>query len=196
MAMSQGVQRIVAIALLVLVFAVIWRLALQPAWRHWQSGEEFIDQQLNTIARLRAISSSQAQYSATLAKVKSDSGVDAQLMKSASATLAAAQLQQQLKTLVESAGGSVVSSQPKDASDEGPFTRVGLNVRMLVSISALQQVMYALETQSPLVMIDEVLVLSRGRRKARTSRTDGMLDVRINVAGFVRRAVRGEAANG
>ena len=79
MAMSQGVQRIVAIALLVLVFAVIWRLALQPAWRHWQSGEEFIDQQLNTIARLRAISSSQAQYSATLAKVKSDSGVDAQL---------------------------------------------------------------------------------------------------------------------
>ena len=170
MALSHGFQRILAVALLALLLALIWRAALRPAWQQWVLGEQEIEQQRSTVARLRAMASARDQFAEALATVRARSGVDGALMKSASVALAAAQLQQEVKSLVERAGGSVVSSQPKDASEEGPFARVLLDVRLLVSVAALQKVMHTLETQQPIVVIDEVLILSRTRRRSRNSR--------------------------
>jgi general secretion pathway protein M len=188
MALSAGFQRTLAVALLALLLALVWRAALRPAWQQWTIGAQQIEQQRSTIGRLRAMAGARDQYARALAEVRSRSGVDSALMKSASVTLAAAQLQQDVKSMVERAGGSLVSSQPRDAPGEGPFARVQLSVRMLVSIVALQQVMHALESQRPIVIIDEVLILSRARRKSRTNDT---LDVRMSIAGFVARAQKG-----
>ena len=187
-ALSQGIQRILAVALLALLLALIWRAVGRPVWQQWTLGAQQIEELRSTIGRLRAMASSRDQYAEALVEIRSNSGVDAALMKSASVTLAAAQLQQDVKSLVESAGGSVVSSQPKDAPDDGPFARVQLDVRMLVSIAALQQVMHALESQLPIVIIDDVLILTRSRRTSRTMHADDTLDVRMSVAGFVARA--------
>ena len=93
------------------------------------------------------------------------------------------------KALVEGAGGSLVSTQPTESSPAGPFTRIGLNLRILVSVQALQTVLYELETRRPLVVIDEMLVLSRtrgARQRRRAAGTNpGQLDVRLQLGAFL-----------
>ncbi len=191
MAMSQSFQRILAVAILALLLALLWRSALQPAWHQWTNGAEQIDELRANISRFRAMATSRDQFEEALIEVRSRSGVDDALMKFSSVTLAAARLQQNVKSLVEGAGGSVVSSQPTDAPDTGPFARVQLSVRLLVSIAALQQVMHAIESQRPMVIIEEVLVLSRSRRNTRRRVNNDTLDVRMSVVGFVARAHKG-----
>jgi general secretion pathway protein M len=191
MAMSQGFQRALALALLALVLALVWRGALRPVWQQWSLGAQQIDQQRDRIARLRGMAQSREQFARALADARTASGVDAALMNFASVTLAAAQLQQDMKSLVESAGGSVVSSQPVDSSSQGPFARAELSVRLLINSEALQQVLHALETQRPVVLVEDVLILSRNRRRTRSRKVPAtnnqMLDVRLSVVGFLAR---------
>ena len=172
--------------------ALVWRGALRPAWQQWSSGAQQIEQQRDRIARLRAMAGSREQFSRALTDAHAASGVDSALMDFASVTLAAAQLQQDVKSLVESAGGSVVSSQPVDEPSRGPFARAQLSVRLLISSEALQRVMHTLETQRPVVLVEDILILTRNRRRTRsrtaTAASNKMLDVRLSVVGFLARA--------
>lgn len=196
--MSQGFQRTLALALLVLILALVWRGALRPAWQQWSLGAQQVEQQRDRIARLRGMAGSREQFSRALADARAASGVDAALMDFASVTLAAAQLQQDVKSLVESAGGSVVSSQPVDAPSQGPFARAQLSVRLLINSEALQRVMHTLETQRPVVLIEDILILTRNRRRTRsraaTAASKEMLDVRLSVVGFLARTAKESGA--
>lgn len=192
--MSQGFQRTLALALLVLIFALVWRGGLSPAWRQWSLGAQQVEQQRDRIARLRSMAESREQFSRALTAARAASGVDAALMNFASVTLAAAQLQQDVKSMVESAGGSVVSSQPVDAPSQGPFSRAQLSVRLLLNSEALQQVMHTLETQRPVVLIEDIQILTRNSRRARSRAaspaSNEMLDVRLSVVGFLARTAK------
>ena len=192
--MSHGFQRFLAVALLALLLAVVWRTAVRPLWQQWTHHEQLIVQQRSTIERLRSMAASRDRYAQALSQMRARSGVDDALMKSDTVTLAAAQLQREVKSLVESAGGSVVSAQAKDGVDEGPFARVQLDVRLSVSNIALQKVMHALETQRPIVIIEELLILANSVRNKRASSADEMLDVRVSIAGFVARTSKANGA--
>jgi general secretion pathway protein M len=194
MALSQGFQRCLAVALLALLLALVWRTAVRPLWQQWTHNEQLIEQQRSTIDRLSAMAASRDRYAQALNEMRARSGVDDALMKSGTVTLAAAQLQRKVKSLVESVGGSVVSAQAKDGADEGPFARVQLDVRLSVSNIALQKVMHALETQRPIVIIEELLILAKRRRNKRAASADEMLDVRVSIAGFVARTSKAGGA--
>ncbi|MFT5444988.1 MAG: general secretion pathway protein M [Gammaproteobacteria bacterium] len=194
MAMSQGFQRTLAVALLVLIFVLVWRGALRPAWQQWSLGAQQVEQQRDLTARLRAMAGSREQFSRALTEARAASGVDAALMDFASVTLAAARLQQDVKSLVEATGGSVVSSQPVNAPSQGPFARAQLSVRLLINGQALQRVMHTLETQRPVVLIEDIMILIRNRRRSRsraaTAVGNEMLDVRLSVVGFLARTAK------
>jgi len=187
MAMSRGFSRALALGLLGLMLAGAWRVGVAPAWRAWQADREAVARHRDTLARLRGLAAAQPRYEAALAELRSESALSDALIRSPSATLAAAELQQRVKALVEAAGGSLVSAQPEQAREAGPFTRIGLGVRMIVSIAALQQVLHALETGTPLVVIDRMQVLARGARAGsrRRAPASGDLDVRLELAAFV-----------
>jgi len=182
---SRGFQRIIAIALLVLVVLLVWRAGLDPAWRAWREDREAVASHRDAIARLRGLAAAGPRYQKALTELRQRSGFADALIRAPSATLAAAQLQQRVKALVEQAGGSMVSAQPAEAQAAGPFTRVGLGVRVTVSVAALQKVLHSLETRTPVVVIDEMLVLSRAaRRSRRRVPVRDELDVRLTLSAF------------
>ena len=197
---SPGFRRAVALGLLVLVLVAFWRFGVAPAWQAWNEGREEVARLRDALARFQGLSLARADYERALAEERRAPGLRGALIEAESATLAAAKLQQSVKALVEGAGGSLVSSQPTEAASEGPFTRVGLNVRMLLSTPALQKVLHALETQRPVLVVDEMLVLARGARartrSRRSTRPADQLDVRMELGGFLAPVVAEERPGG
>lgn len=182
---SPGFRRILAVALLILLILVIWRMGIQPVWQAWQQDRETVADYRDAIARFKGLAAAGTRYEAALSQLRQQAGFTDALIRSPSATLAAADLQQRVKRLVEQSGGSLVSAQPSEAEPAGPFIRIGLGVRMIVSVEALQKVLHALETRTPVVVIDEMLVLSRGGRNARRrAQVRDQLDVRLELSAF------------
>ena len=190
MAPSPVFRRAVALALLVLLAVVIWRIAAAPLYRAWHADREAVQELRDAIARLRGLAASRPAYERALAEVRQASGTADALMISPSATLAAADLQQRVKALVEGAGGALVSVQPTDSFAVGPFTQIGLSVRMIVSTPSLQRVLHALESGAPVVVVEQLLVLARGVRAGRRPAAGAdELDVRLQLSGFVSAAL-------
>jgi general secretion pathway protein M len=183
---SRGFRRAAAVGLLVLAAAAAWRFAALPLVSAWQADRGAVAQLAEQLVRLRALAAAREDYARVLEEERAAPGLASALIEAESPTLAAAQLQQSIKALVEQVGGSVVSSQPTPATAAGPFTRVGIDVRMLLDVDALQRVLHALESQRPVLVVGEMLVLSRGqRRQRRAAAARGPLDVRVEVAGFL-----------
>lgn len=190
---SPAFRRAAALALLVLLGVLIWRVGVDPLYRAWHADREAVQELRDAIARLRGIAASRQDYERALAEARQASGTADALMRSPSGTLAAADLQQRIKALVEGTGGSLISAQPSDPQPAGPFTRIGLSVRMIVSTPALQRVLHALETEVPVVVVEEMLVLARGARSGRRSGANpDELDVRLQLSGFVADALAQE----
>lgn len=187
--MSASFSRILAVMLVLLILAAVWRLAIQPAWSAWREDSEVIETTREAIARFKGVAQSRDALLRSLEVVRSNPALKGALMNASTPTLAAAQLQQQLKATVEAAGGSMVSSQVLDGQPDGTFVKVRVNVRMTLSVPQLQQVLYELESQRPVLMVDELLILSRtrssrsSRRKAVAAKTN--LDVRAQLSGYM-----------
>jgi len=186
-AASAGFRRAAALGLLVLVLAALWRFGALPLWRAWQEDRDTVERLGEQLVRLQTLARARDDFARALDAARAASGLAGALMVADSPTLAAAQLQQTVKSLVEAAGGSVVSSQPTEAVPAGPYTRIGLDVRMLLGIEALQRVLHELEGRRPVLVVGEMLILSRTARRTRRGEQAGEapLDVRLQVEGFL-----------
>lgn len=193
MATSLAFRRAAALALLVLLAVAIWRVGAAPLYRAWHADREAVQELRDAIARLRGLAASRPAYERALAEARQASGTADALMVSPSATLAAADLQQRVKALIEGAGGALVSVQPTEPLAVGPFTQVGLSVRMIVSTPSLQRVLHALETGAPVVVVEQLLALARGVRAGRRpAESTDELDVRLQLSAFVSAALAQE----
>lgn len=78
-------------------------------------------------------------------------------LKGTSAALALAELQETVRTTIESNGGRVISAvQGNAAKEEGAFRPVSANFSLSVNNANFRRVLYALETKEPYLFIDTV----------------------------------------
>ena len=101
--------------------------------------------------------------------------------------LAAAQLQQHIKQTVESAGGTIVSSQVLGEREDDGLGMIVLRVNMRVDIQAFEKVLYVLETRPPVLLLDNIHVASRpsgSTARWRGSAEQHVLDVSMEVMGY------------
>lgn len=105
-------------------------------------------------------------------------------------TLASAELQRRVKLVIEQSGGAVVSSQMLGERNEAGLDQVVLRVQMRSGVEELGKVFHTLESQPPVVMLDNVMIGARpgsaAAAAARGKSTLPQLDVRFDVAGFLK----------
>ena len=107
-------------------------------------------------------------------------------LKENTPALAAAELQEYIKKLVESNDGSLMSTQVVKSETNGPFPNVTVKVQMRCGMDCLQPVIYQVETGSPVLLINNLYIQSRNIRSLRNDRQTGdLLEVRFDVAGFI-----------
>lgn len=101
--------------------------------------------------------------------------------------LASAELQRRVKLVIEQSGGSVVSSQMMGEKQVDGIEQLVLRVQMRCGVEEIQKVFHTLESQSPILMLDNIYFAARpsvGMVSARDKGTQQQLDVRFDVAGF------------
>ena len=169
------------------------RLLVLPIWATYVGNRDAIAQTKDNITRYSRISIQVEALRLVVDELETADSLDRYVLAQASEPLAAAALQDRVKSVVTSSGGTLTSTQVLPTVVEQGFKRVIVNVRMAVTVDALQRVLYELENNLPYLLVDDIVILSRGARKRRRKATAvDSLDVRFNLYGYMRDA--GEAA--
>jgi len=186
-------RRVLAVLLVVVVVAVFTRTVVVPIWTSYRDNRDAIAQAEDDIARYSRLSTRVDALRARLAELEQTDSLDRYVLAQESEPLAAAALQDRLKSVVTGSGGRLTSTQVLPAVAAQGFERIIVNVRMAVSMDALQRVLYELENDLPYLLVDDIIILSRRAAKQRqTGQRVDSLDVRFNLYGYMRDA--GEAA--
>lgn len=180
-------RRILAVLLLLLAVGATVRLMVLPIWTTFADNRDAIAQTEDNIARYSRLSTRVEALRSIVDELEQADNLDRYVFSQESEPLAAAALQDRIKSVVTNSGGTLTSTQVLPTVAEQGFKRVIVNVRMAVSVDALQRVLYGLENNLPYLLTDDVVILSRGAGKRRRKATAvDALDVRFNLYGFMR----------
>lgn len=161
---SQRLRQLLAVLILLALLGGLLGLILLPLLERWRGDEERIAslrQRLDTYARVAA---NLPQQQARLAQLRQSDPLQGLVLAQSRPALAAAELQQQVSQLITQSGGQVVSTQilSREAA-EAVLPSVGLKVHMRGETEQLVRVLHGLAYSRPLLLVDNLLVLSNPR---------------------------------
>lgn len=185
-------NRAAAVSLLLLLIALVGVLLINPLWERYASNRDLIADLEDKVVRFESVATREAELERQFSTLERTSNLGELTLQADSATLAAADLQERVKAAVQAAGGSLTSTQVLEPEKVSSFERVSVNVRMTGSTPAVQKSLYSLETGSPVLVIDDLLVVTRRTTvrlgAKRTEQQQDWLDVRFKVSGFYQSA--------
>ena len=107
-------------------------------------------------------------------------------------SLAAADLQDRIKNIIESKGGNLISTQVVQQESSATFPAVRIRIQMRAGIKALQEITYSLESGEPTLLLDNVYLQKRNRSITRRSAFKStaqtmadLIEVRFEVTGYI-----------
>lgn len=151
---------------------------------------EEIERLTDQLERYRRLAATLPGLEGSLARIENDPALGSYYLPGQTDTLAAAELQNQLKQMVESSGGTLVSSQLLPSTDQEDVHSVSVSLRLNCSTDQLFDILYKVESARPLLFVDTLSVREQRRRRRRGQEEEsaGDLSIRIDVYGYVRRA--------
>lgn len=183
-------SRTVAIALLAIALLAGYRMIMAPVLNAFRDGKARIEQAEELLQRYEALAQQRPLLNDRLAEQEERAASAAGYLQGPSDALAAAELQDRVKSVIEAAGGELRSTQILPAeqpeADLG-VRRTTLRVHFVVTIEGLEESLYELETGQPYLVIDDVTVRQeRVRRRRSEPRAQPMLDVSLQLFGYLR----------
>lgn len=154
-----------------------------------ESGQE-VTQLSERLSRYRRIAQTAPRVEAALEELRALQSASDYYLKNDRASLASAELQQAVKSVINASGAKLVSSQTvRRQGGGGALPQVSIKVHMRGDVASLREVLYELEAGQPVLVLDDVFITaSPARRYARSqaSKGAGTLDVRFKVTGYLR----------
>jgi general secretion pathway protein M len=181
-------------ALLLLAITLILVYLLMFHWfvlRHREYAEEIGDLRTQ-LSRFQTVASQRESLQAQLGRISSSQDDEGLFLDFSSFDEAAAAMSGGIGELVRTQADDscqIVSRQPVRPRVQERFQKVTVNVRMRCDAEDFLQVLYGMETGMPLMLVDDLNVIRpRTRRRARgqVTETQGALDVRFNVSGYLK----------
>lgn len=181
------VQRLAAVALLVAVAGLGWLAVVQPLANAYQRQRAEIAHTQSLLARYERLGDARAALEARLAELEDRQAAGRRVLTAASPSLAAAQLQNDVKELVGRHGGDLKSTQVIAGDREGPFRKITLRASMDADLTSLQRIFHGLEASHVYRFLDNVEIRARlARRRTEATSVPTMLDVRFDVFAYLR----------
>lgn len=154
---------------------------------------EEIDRLSNQVERLARMAATLPGLQATEGKAAEDPAIGSFYLAGQTANLAAAELQNLLKQMVEGSGGTLVSAQLLPTQNQEGSQVVSVSLRLNCTTEALFDILYKIESARPLLFVDTLSVREQKRRTVRPVRqgqqpqeTIQDLTVRLDVYGYLR----------
>jgi hypothetical protein len=150
-----GQQRALAVALFVVAVAILLSALLLPVvllHLHYNNAISSLTDRRETYRRVAA----QAPEYRKALDVMRDKDAKRFYLKNTAANLAGAELQELVRAAVEGNGGRISISQNQAAKEDGRYRQIGLNVQFFATTPNLQKILYALESQQPYLVVENL----------------------------------------
>jgi general secretion pathway protein M len=180
-------SRALALGILAALLLLVFLGFVSPLLDSYRQASSSVEQYRAALEHTRHAGSDLAGLRAELARLKERQASTVGFMQSSNPSLAAAELQNRIKSSVEAAHGELRSTQILPARDEGVFRRISIRGQIAVNTAALQRVFYDLESASPFLFLDNVEIRSRPARRSSAPEDDPILEVRFDLYGYLRR---------
>jgi general secretion pathway protein M len=181
-------------AILLLVIAVLLVYFIVFHWfiqRHREYASELGDLR-EQLSRYQTVAAQRESLQARLGEVRNTQADAALFLEEPEFDEAAAAMSSRLGTMVRTLADDncqIVSRQPVRPRVQERFQKVTVNVRMRCDAEDFMQILHRMETGMPLMLVDDLNVIRpRTRRRTRNAQatTQGALDIRFNVSGYLK----------
>jgi len=180
---------LLSVGILLLGLFFLYYLLVSPALANRANFNGRYDELELQLAKYKKAEQQLEQLKNQISQLNDNPSKKAYFLKNKPDTLAAADLQKQLKTLIESNDGQIVSTQPIEDQDKNLFSKVTIKLHMRGNINALQETLYGLEFSKPLLFVDNIIIQNRARRSASARKKPNanadQLDIRFDVTGYI-----------
>lgn len=185
-------QRLAALALLLLVGGALYLAVDQWLIGRYRDYQDQLQQQQERLAQLERIAATREPVQQRIAKIQQDRNITAQYLPQSAPALAAAELQQRIKAVVEAAGGTLQSTQALPPVEDGGAMKVTVSAIMNGDTGSVQKVLYDLEGQTPLLFVDNLELSARMMRPRLpngryANYTRMQLNAQFEVSGYLRK---------
>lgn len=185
-------HRLAALLLLLCVGGALYLAVDQWLVGRYRYYQNSLERHQERLAQLERMAATREPVQQLIAKIQQDRNVNAQYLPQSAPALAAAELQQRIKAVVEAAGGTLQSTQALPPVEEGGAVKVAISAIMNGDTGSLQQVLHNLESQTPLLFVDNLELSARATRPRLSggryaSYTRMQLNVQFEVAGYLRK---------
>jgi len=187
-ALTPRASRLLALGILAALLLLAFFGFVSPLLDAYRQAGAASEQYRAALEHTRNSGSDLAGLRAELAHLKEHQASAVGFMQGSNPSLAAADLQNRIKSSVEAARGELRSTQILPARDEGAFRRISIRGQIAVNMAALQRVFYDLESATPFLFLDNVEIRSRPARRSTSPDDDPVLEVRFDLYGYMRRA--------
>lgn len=181
-------------ALLLLVIALLLVYLIGFHWfviRHLDYAEEIGDLRTQ-LQRFQAVAAQRPVLQSKLAQIRNSQQDQSLFLKESEFDEAAAAMSGRIGEMVRTLGDDtcqIVSRQPVRPRVQERYQKVTVNVRMRCNAEDFTQVLYAMESGRPMMLVDNLnIIKSRTRRRTRGAPQPPrpVLDIRFNVSGYLK----------
>ena len=148
-------QRALAVALFIAAIVLVLAIVLVPLILLHKHYDDTIAEFSDRVERYRRIAAQAPEYRKALDVMREKDGRRF-FLKNTAPNLAGAELQELVRTAVESNGGRITTSQNQVPRDEGRFRQISVSVQFFASTPALQKILYAIEASPPYLLIENM----------------------------------------
>ena len=185
------ISRLAAILLLVGLAATAYVFVVPPLVAGYVGDREALADARERLDRYRRIAATRPDLQAQIDAIQKRGAVRGNYLTGRTDALAAAELQNRVKKIIETNGGKLRSIQTVPGKANGAFQRVTIRVQLAAPIDSLHRIIYALEAGKPYLFLDNIDIGNRrrGRRKKAPVDADPALTVRFDLFGYLQPGV-------
>lgn len=181
-------SRIIAVVLLALFLLVAYQTMIEPIVDLYRDNATTLAQKEDSLRRYQRLADERGMLVDRLSSLQRDKRAIAGYITEPSDALAATAIQDHASEVITAVGGDIKSVELLSASSDEQHPevrRIGLRVRLAISMEGLARAMHALEDADPYLFIGSLQVsASRGSFNASKQKPDRQLDVSLNIFGY------------
>jgi general secretion pathway protein M len=177
-------QKQLALGILISSFALVYSIIVVPLWTINAASQDRLELLQERLAGLRQMAHEEANMRPRLERLKLAQINSEHYLKSTTETRAAAELQRLVKTITGSNKTTVTRTQILPATEELGFSRVALNVRLRGSMRGVVESIYDIESNQPLLFIEDLHLQDTSRRRSATTAAK-QIDAEFELVAFM-----------
>jgi general secretion pathway protein M len=158
--MNPAQSRRLAIGLLIAVSVALVAAIAVPVWMLHRYYDGALAENTDKLERFRRVAGTRGELARQNESLRTKD-IRRFFLRSGAAALSAAEATDVVKSLVEGSGGRLITMQAPATKDEGRYRQVSVNVQMTANIFALRRIFHAIETNTPYLFVDNLVVRSQ-----------------------------------